>query len=72
MTSLHYTVILNDLTDGQIRSLQTEAAQTGDLDMVSICHTACGDHEESNQEEIQAARETCARAIAECQAQNDA
>jgi hypothetical protein len=59
-----------EITDRQIRALQREAAQAGDLDMVAICRTACGDHGIATQTEIQAARVRCAEVISDAEAQS--
>ncbi len=54
---------VDEITDRQIRQLQAEAAEAGDLDMVVICRLACGDYEEATSSEQTAAREKCASVI---------
>lgn len=61
---------IDTISDSQIRTLQREAASAGDLDMVSVCRTACGDEETATQTQIQAARVECVRAIADAEAQD--
>lgn len=57
-----------DVTDEQIRALQTEAAEAGDHAQVMLCRLACGDYETRTQTEIQAARVKCARVISDAEA----
>lgn len=54
------------ITDTQIRALRTEASTYGDTEMVILCTVAL----ESEDDDVQlAAREQCALAVLEAQAQ---
>jgi hypothetical protein len=61
----------NEITDRQIRALQREAAEAGDLEMVALCRLACGDHETATQKEISAARAKCAVVISDAATEDD-